>query len=240
MLYKTRGIVFRTVKYSDNSSITTIFTEKFGLRTYMIKGLGSSKTSLKKGAIQNLNLLNLVVYEKEKNNLQTIKEIESILPYHSIPFNIRKTSIIMFLNELLFHSIKEEAANQNLFDYVYHGLLEFDDLETGIENFHLQFIVGLTRFLGFFPRNNYSNQNMFFDLQEGVFVSDQPMHSNYLNSELSEKLNLMQQGPECLDQLFLHSSARNELLERFLLYFRLHLPSFGELKSHLVLKEVLA
>jgi len=240
MLYKTRGVVLRTIKYSDNSGITTIFTEKFGLRTYMIKGLGRNKTSLKKGSIQNLNLLNLVVYEKEKNNLQTIKEIESIIPYHTIPFNIRKTSVIMFLNELLYHSIKEEVANQFLFDYVYHGLLEFDELETGIENFHLQFVVGLTRFLGIYPRNNYSNQNQYFDLQEGVFVSDQPMHSNYLNIELSEKLSLMQQGPECLDRLFLNSSARNELLERFLLYYRLHLPSFGEIKSHQVLREILA
>lgn len=240
MLYKTRGIVFRTVKYSDNSGITTIFTEKFGLRTYMIKGLGSNKTSLKKGAIQNLNLLNLVVYEKEKNNLQTIKEIESIVPYHTIPFNIRKTSVIMFLNELLFHSIKEESANPALFNYIFLELINFDETNTSIENFHLRFMVGLTHFLGIFPRNNYSKQNQYFDLQEGIFVNDQPLHTNYVSVELSEKLSLILNNPESLEHMFLNVSARNELLERLLEYYRFHLPSFKELKSHLVLREVLA
>jgi len=206
----------------------------------MIKGLGSKKSSFKKGAIQNLNLLNLVVYEKEKNNLQTIREIENVVPYHTIPFNIRKTSVIMFLNELLYHSIKEESVNQDLFNYVFNGLIEFDELKEGVENFHLQFVVGLTKFLGIYPRNNFSDQNRFFDLQEGIFVCDQPLHTNFLNSELSEKLSQMQQGPECLSNLFLNSSARNELLEKLLTYYKLHFPSFGEIKSYRVLRDVLA
>ncbi len=240
MLYKTRGIVFRTIKYSDNSSITILFTEQFGLRTYMIKGLGGKKSSLKKGAIQNLNLLNLVVYEKEKNNLQTIREIENVIPYQKIPFDIRKTSVLMFLNELLYHSVKEEAANHDLFNFIFNGLLMFDEMETGTENFHLQFAVGLTRYLGIYPRNNYSENNRFFDLQEGVFVHDEPFHTNFLNKELSQKLSQMQIGVEYNQHLFMNAAARNELLERLLLYYKLHIPSFGEIKSHRVLKDVLA
>ncbi|MBE0639080.1 MAG: DNA repair protein RecO [Bacteroidales bacterium] len=240
MICKTSGIVFKTIKYSDHSLIVKIYTRAFGLRSYMIRGMNNRKSAARKSAFQPLSILELVVYEKEKEGLQSIREVESIYPYKSLPFDIRKSCIAMFMNEVMYRSIFSEEADDALFHFLHQSLISLDDAENSSENFHLRFLARLSRFLGFAPMNNFSPNNHFFDLQEGLFVSEQPMHNNFLDSSLSLKFTHLIADSEQMSGLMINALSRNELLAKLIDYYRLHLPGFGEIKSHLVLKDVLA
>ncbi len=235
MLQTTRGIVLKTVKYSESSVIVRIYTEHFGLRTYIIKSLTGKNNLRKKAMLQGLSLLNLVVYEKSTANLQHIKEMERACAFQTIPFDLRKSTIVLFLNEVLYKSIGEEVAGSDLFDFIYDELVSFDMLRENISDFHLQFLIRLSKYLGFTPRNNYSENNRFFDLQEGAFVSDMPHHNNYLKTDSSRRFSNFLSNSH---HAFNNHEERNEMLEKIILYYSLHVPSFGDLKSFAVLKQV--
>jgi DNA repair protein RecO (recombination protein O) len=239
MLHKTRGIVFRTVKYSDTSVIARIYTEKFGLRSYIIRAIKGKKSSSKIALLQHLSLLNLVVYEKDRGGIQNIKEMESARQFSSIPFDFIKSSVLLFLNEILYKAVHEEEANQSLFDYIFDSLCQFDEAAGGIENYHLHFTLGLTKFLGFYPRNNFSGQNEYFDLREGIFVENRPFHNNFMEPLQSRKLYQMLDTEMSQVSLFENSGERNAMLVNILDYFKLHVPGFIEIKSLPVLQQVL-
>ena len=239
MLHKTRGIVFRTVKYTDTSIIAKIYTEKFGLRSYIVRAVRGKKTSSKTSLLQHLSLLNLVVYEKNNGGIQNLKEIEAAHQFRNIPFDFIKSSVLLFLNEVLYKAIHEEEPNQPLFDYIFDALTGFDDAIEGIENFHLFFSIGLTKFLGFYPRNNFTERNEYFDLREGLFVENRPFHNNFTQPSISRKLNQMLDSSISQQSLFDNSRERNAMLVNILDYFKLHVPGFIEIKSLPVLQQVL-
>src|SRR6185369_7455791 len=108
MLHKTRGIVFRFTKYGDTSIIVTIFTELFGLQTYIVNGVRSKSAKSKIALFQPLTLLDLIVYYKENANIKRIKEIRCVHQYQTVQTDVRKSSIGMFLNEILNKTVKEE------------------------------------------------------------------------------------------------------------------------------------
>lgn len=240
MLYKTRGIVIHTIKYSDTSVIAKIYTEKFGLRSYLIRGVRSKKAKIRAAQLQHLNLLNLVVYEKGNDGLQNLKEMEVAYQYNSIPLNVIKGSVILFLNEVLYKSLHEEVANQSLFNYLFDALVQFDKTGQAFQDFHLLFLVSLSKYLGFYPRKNYSTRNKFFDLQEGFFISEKPLHSNFLQPGMAAKLNHALESKDLTANIFENTKDRNLFMEELLSFYRLHIPVFGEIKSHGVLHEVLS
>jgi DNA repair protein RecO (recombination protein O) len=240
MLHKTRGIIINTIKYSDTSVIAKIYTEQFGLRSYLVRGArGNRKSKTKSSQLQHLSLLDLVVYEKENNQLQNLRETETAYQFSSIPFDVIKGTMVLFLNEVLYKSLHEEGSNPELFGFLFDSLVKFDQLEDSFQDFHLGFLMGLSKFLGFYPRNNYSENNHYFDLQEGVFVSKKPLHNNFLNTNLAAKLNYMLKLNHLEGRIFDNTTERNQFMEKLLEFYRLHIPGFGELKSHKVLREVL-
>ncbi len=237
MLQKTRGIVLKTIRYSESSIIAKIYTEHFGLRSYIIKGVSGKTKNRKKALLQGLTLLSLVVYEKPGANLQNIREMENAFTFGSIPFDIRKSTIAMFLNEVLYKCLVEEAENTGMFRFVYDQVIGLDNSGDNVSEFHLRFLIEFSRVLGFLPRNNFSGLNAHFDLQEGIFMSHEPLHSNFLDKNLSRKFSRLLDLPD--GKVCNSPAMRNELLEKLILYYGLHLPTFGELKSVPVLKQVL-
>ncbi|MCD4664768.1 MAG: DNA repair protein RecO [Bacteroidales bacterium] len=169
MLHKTRGIVLNKVKYSETSLIVKIYTELFGLQSYLIRGIRNKKSKIKPSLLQHLALIELIVYHKEKKSIQHIKEIKSAYQFKSVPFDIRKSSIIIFLNEILYKVIKEEESNKSLFEFLFNTIQILDINEKGVSDFHLIFLVQLTKFLGFFPKNNFSKTRDNFNLEDGEF-----------------------------------------------------------------------
>ena len=137
MLFKTRGIVFRFTKYGDSSIIVTIFTELFGLQTYIVNGVRSKAAKGKIALFQPLTLLDLVVYYKENANIKRIKEVRCQHQYQTVQTDIRKSSIGIFMNEVLNKSVKEENQAQELFNFLFDSLVSLDGLKNDFENFHL-------------------------------------------------------------------------------------------------------
>ncbi len=239
MLHQTRGIVLHQTKYSETSLIVKIYTELFGLQTYMIRGVRKSGSKIKAGILQNLNLVDLIVYKKEKSDIQNIKEIRMFHQYKQIPFDVVKSSVLIFLNEILYKSIREEGADQDLFEFIFDSLEILDDIPDPV-NFHVLFLIRLSKYLGFYPRQNYTGKQKYFNLLEGEFEEKPILEKHSLTPELSSLLyKLTHTQFKDLKKVSLSGSERHQLVTGLLDYYAFHLPGFGNIKSHQVLREVL-
>jgi DNA repair protein RecO (recombination protein O) len=241
MIAKTKGIVFHQLKYSETSLIVKIYTRKFGIQSYLIKGARSKKSKFKPALFQHLSLLEIVASHKENNNLQYIQEIRSAYQYSSLPFNMIKSSIMVFVNELLMKSIKEEEANPALFDYIFQSMQWLDLATSGFVNCHLIFAMHLTRYFGFYPRGIYTPATPYFDFEGGCFENRKPVHLHYIQGPDAKKFSeLTETSFDTIENLKLNHDTRNSLLNQILKYYQLHLPNFGDLKSIDVLRMVLS
>ena len=184
-LYSTKGIVLNQIKYLNNSIIANIFTEKFGRQAFIIKGLRSKKSKIKANLFQPLFLLDMEIYYKMNRNLQSVKEIKNISPFSTIPYDYNKNAMAIFLAEVLYKTIKEEEANINLFEFLFNSIKLFDTLDNKFINFHLLFLINLSRYLGFYPNNNFSEYKVFFDLKNGEFVENDSSHFHIIDKKLS-------------------------------------------------------
>lgn len=221
MLHKTRGIVFRFTKYGDSSIIVTIFTELFGIQTYIVNGVRSKSSRSKIALYQPLTLLDLVVYYKENASIKRIKEIKCIHAYQHISTDIRKSALAIFINEILNKTVKDESHAQEIFEYLFHALILLDHQETSLENFHLIFLIKLSRFLGF-----------------GAHQSEEILGVRMLNPQEEELLKKLIKA-EFTESIPMSNEQRRNLLEAILRFYTLHVESLGEIKSIQVLKEVM-
>ena len=241
MLHKTRGIVLRTVDYSDTSIITKVYTELFGIQSYLIKGAKRKKASVKSNLFQPLSLLELVVYKKEKKQLQTLKEARPEIHFISIPHETAKTSILFFLDEVLLRCLHEEEYNPELFSFLHETVQALDAAENDFSNLHLIFLIRFSRHLGFFPHGNFSEATSVFDLREGRFTAKEPMHPDFLTRERSSLLGKIIIGNYySMEKLVLSGKERKNILDILLRYYELHLSNMGSISSHKVLEQIFA
>ena len=240
MLHDTRGIVFQQFKYAESSIIVKVYTENFGLQSYIVKGIRSKKAKIKSALFEPLNLLDLVVYHKERKDLHHFKEVKVAFVYQSIPVDFVKRSLLFFLNELLYRSIREQTPNKRLFEWLYNALTWLDLSGGNITNYHLVFCIQLSRFLGFYPKKEPQLKTNVFDLQEGQFLTNIPEHPHYIAGPVVALLDKFQDTSfELSGKVEITNKDRRKLLETLMMYYRLHLPDFGEMKSIEVLRSVL-
>jgi DNA repair protein RecO (recombination protein O) len=243
-LHKTKGIVLRAVKYGETSLIVTIFTELFGLQSYLVNGVrtSSKKGSGKANLFQPTAILDLVVYHNELKHLNRIKEFKWSYLYKNIFSDVPKNAVSLFMIELLTKCLKQPEANQELFEFCEDAFIHLDE-STGsvMANFPLFFALHLPVFFGFRISDEYSDKNSIIDLQEGMFVPERPDHFHFLEGKqaeiTSELLKMMQ--PEELEQLKLNHDFRRQLLFAYETYYALHIQDFGTMKTLPVLREVL-
>ncbi|MGX5688688.1 DNA repair protein RecO [Arcticibacter tournemirensis] len=241
MLHKTRGIVLKTTDYSESSVIVQVFTEKFGMQSYLISGVKKSKGRIRMNMLQPLHLLDMIVYHKPSGNIQRISELRNDPVFESIPYDVVKSSLAIFLNEVLYRSIRQHSADERLFEFLSQSIEVLDHLTKGLANYHLWFLLQLTRYLGFYPQSRSSSGSLYFDLKNGVFTRDLPLHLHFIQGSLvNHFVNLLSCNTETLEQVKLSSLERKELLTKMLEYYHLHIESLGEIRSHLVLEEVLS
>ena len=239
MLQSTRGIVFHQIKYSETSIIVKIYTEKFGLRSFLVRGARKKNAKIKASQLQHLALIELETYQKGSKDLQYIREIKVLHPFQSIPIDIRKSAIVVFLNEVLYKVVREEEPNPELFGYIFNAIQILDLKNSHFSNIHLLFLIQLSRFLGFFPKNNYSAKNPNFDLQEGEFTNAVGLESMIAIEPYSKYISfLCDTSFEKLEEFKIHPAHKNQLLEIILNFYKLHLPGIAEFKSFAVLKSV--
>jgi DNA repair protein RecO (recombination protein O) len=240
MLHKTRGIVFKTTDYGETSVIVQIFTEKFGLQSYIINGVKKPKAKISQNMLQPLHLLDMVVYHKNTGNIQRIAELKNSPVLQTIPYDVIKSCLAIFLNEVLYKAIRQQSADENLFDFVFSAVEWLDHQVTGLANFHLLFLMQLTRYLGFYPDRYLMNDADYFDMKNGVFSKYKPDSVLYLSPPHTQNFNRLLDGTfEGIGELKFNNDERRYLLTKLLEYYALHIEGFGIIRSHEILEEVL-
>ncbi|MDP4131052.1 MAG: DNA repair protein RecO [Bacteroidota bacterium] len=244
MLHKTKGIVLRTVKYAETSIIVSIFTEMFGLQSYLVNGVrtNSRKGSSKTGFFQPAAILDLVVYHHEPKNLERIKEYQWGHLYQHIFFDVVTNAVALFMIELLQKCIKQPESNPELYQFSEDALIHLDRASTTVQaNFPLYFALHAASFFGLQISDNYTLQKSYLDLQEGIFTEEKPAHPHFLGNPYSEitsqLLKVMQ--PAELTQVPLNKEKRRILLQAYLDFYSIHMTGFGSMKTLAVLRTIL-
>ena len=226
MLFKTAGIVLNYIKFRETSIIVKIYTEEFGLQTYIENGVRSTKSKGKIALFQPLTVLDLVVYNKNGKDIQRISELKCTRPFFSIATDIKKSTLGIFVSEILNLSLKEHTENAHLFEFLVDSLEFLENHEDQIENFHLYFLIGLSNYLGFGPE---SVQDIKLQLLE---------YGKVMAKENEAVIQKVIQGPFGRN-LDISKSLRMECLEVLIDFYRLNLDNFSGMKSLPILKEIL-
>ncbi len=240
MLTKTRGIVVRNVNFKDNSVICHIYTEDFGSQQFMLHGVRNQKGNVRPSHIMPLNLVDLVFYKKENAGIQQIKELRCNPVLQTVHFNIFKNSVALFMAEIINATVTEEEQNVDLFHFLEQFIQMLDYESDKIGNYPIYFLVHLTRYLGFYPKGQY-NENQVFNLNEGLFIDQAYEHINCLSPEMSKTLwQMLHTTTEHLTDIHFPRIIRANLLDQLLYYYEIHGLHGRKIKSHKVLREVLS
>ena len=235
-----QGIVLQSIRYGDTSLIVKVFTRNLGLRSYMVKGAFNRNSKSRAALFQNLHLINyLEASRPNKGSLGYLKDVQLSTVYQSIPFVINKSAILMYVSELLSKTIIEQEQNEVMFDFIVRSLLWLDLVEQDYANFPLFFTLELTRHLGFYPKANHET-GYCFDMMEGSFAHNLPVHPYYFDTENAQLLaQMLNVSIDEACRMPLRVSQRRELLDGLIVFMRLHAPVMNDFHSHEVLKTVL-
>lgn len=217
MLHKSKAIVFKSVKYKESSLIVTLLTRKFGIRTYIVNSVRTKKPKYSIALFQPLSLLEVVVYNKENANINRISELKAASLFTTIPYDNIKTAQVLFIAELLNKLIKEEEPSDDLFDFIFHSIELFDHLKDKYQNFHLQFLLKLSKYLGFAAESFHPLIRDHVDEEKGKHLSELLFSS-------------FDKGP------VISSAVRSNLLEDVLRFYRHQTDSALDLKTLQVFK----
>lgn len=237
---KIQGLVLQSLRYGDSSLIVKVFTRNYGVRSYMVKGAFNRNAKNKVALFQNLNLINYVEAGRpDGKTLGYLKDVQLSYVYQQLPMVMNKSAIVMYISELLSKTLVGQEQNTPLYDFVTQSLQWLDLVDAHYANFPLFFTLELTRYLGFYPKSDYQ-PNSSFDMMEGVFVHDLPIHPYYFDSEMAALLHgLMGLGVDEACALPLQVQQRRFLLDGLMVFMRLHAPVMKGFRSHEVLKAVM-
>jgi DNA repair protein RecO (recombination protein O) len=243
MLDSTRGIVLRSVKYGDTSLISTVFTEKHGIQSYLVQGVRSTKSKTNKASLlQPGMLLNMVVYHKPNTNLQRIREFQYAYIYNSVQQEIIKNSIAIFSVELLLRLLPEHAPMPELFDFAFYYFEQLDKLPaTETANLPVYFTIQCSKLFGYEIHGEYSTDTPHLNLQEGAFTHHLPQLGPYATDDEAKALSALLQQDEVqpITTIALNAEMRNRILDWLLDFLKQHTQHMGSIKSLEVLRAIL-
>jgi len=238
MLTKTRGIVLHTLRFSDTSSIVTIYTELYGRTSFMVRGINNKKSSTKAAFFQPLTLVDMDISFHPGKELHTIKDIRIDIPLAGISIDPVKNALALFISEILYRTLRLSSPDEQLYLFLAQSIQVLDYTQELTANFHLVFLLKLTRFLGCEPHFNQQD-GACFDLMNGEFVSMRPLHVHYISGSLAEALcQLATVDYFSIGQLTIGRSVRIDLLKTLIEYYKLHIPNFHVVNSLAVLQSV--
>ena len=236
---KTTAVVLRTIKYGDSSLIVDMLTEQMGRVSFLVRTPKTQKGKLKKQLFQPLTILSLVFDYRQRSSLQRIRDIAIAVPYITIPAVAPKIATAIFLAEFLSYVTRDEQRNTPLFEYIVSSLRWLDDADSGYANFHLVFMMRLSRFIGFWPNLDDYCEGCLFDLREARFTTVAPLHNDVLKAaEARQVCTLMRMTYSNMHAFRMNRSQRNRITDIILLFYRLHVADMPEMKSLAVLKEL--
>lgn len=239
MIEKTKGIVLHQIKYTDSGIIAHLYTKDFGRVSLLIKGMRKKKSGKHNIMFQPLSVIEVEMYHKTSREVQVLKEFSVAYSPYSIHSDIRKSSVAMFLGEVLSSILREESPHEELFDYIEQSVIYFDISTENFANFHISFLSGLSSYLGFEPSAPFSSEGIFFDMKEGSFVPVPPVHGFYADEEVSVILaKFFRSSYESANEIKLTGKQRNDVLDALITFYSLHLPGLKKINSLEILREV--
>jgi DNA repair protein RecO (recombination protein O) len=241
-MLKTSGIVFRTIKYGETSVIADIFTEEKGLHTFIGGGVRSARARMPFNLFQPMMVVDLVSYYRDDQNaVNRLKELRAGEIWQSIPFDIRRGAVALFMAEICRKSIQEAEENRALFSFLLENLRWLDTSPHPIANLHLHFLLGLSGFLGFQPEVDMEEREAcFFDLKEGTFSPVPLPHTHFLESEATaQMLALFRSDLENCHEIALTRPERKLLLSKLLQFYEFHVEGFNGVNTPEILEMVL-
>jgi len=238
-LESTRGIVLQQIKYGDTSLICQVYTEDFGRKSFLFKGIRSKKSKIHSNILQALFLINIEAYVKEGKDMSLVKEASAATIFSNFPYDIKKSAQAFFMAEVLSKCLREEEANRVLFSFIKNSVEYFDLMEKGSANFHILFLVKLSKYLGIYPSAKLNQEEIVFDMKEGIYKDHLPGHSDFIDPVNSGLLDdILNSNYDQLAGLQLNQKMRNELLDFILKFYSFHIEGISRLKSYGVLREV--
>ena len=239
-MQKMTGIVLHVLKYNDTSNIVDLYTEQVGRASFLVKIPRSRKSNVRNVLFQPLAFVEIEVDVRPVSSLHRIQEVKSLFPFRSLPYHPYKSSIGMFLAEFLYRALREEGENAALFAYLRHSILWLDECEgKSFANFHLVFLMRLSRFLGLYPNVDDYTDGCYFDMLNACFTPSFPMSGSFLKPDEAGRIRLLlRMNYETMHLFGMSRGERNRCLTVINDYYRLHIPDFPVLKSIDVLKEL--
>ena len=242
MIYTTKGIVLRTVKYGETSVIAGIFTEMFGIQSYIVNGVRTQGKTSKAHFFQPSSILEMQVYHNELKNLQRIKDLKWSYLYRNILSNVIKNAVALYMVELLQKCLKQPETNSDLFHFCEDAFLQLDVAENEIAaNFPIYFALQLAHFFGFRLQDNYSEERKHFSLREGNFTNKVLANDYSIEADISYHISQLLKAlhPADLTEIKLNKNIRKTILYTLEKYYNFHIPEFGAMKTLPVLHELL-
>lgn len=244
MLATSPAFVLKTTNYSETSVIAKVYTREWGLQSVMIKGVRSAKSRNKQNLLQPLSYVDISMYRNEKKQIQFAKEVRPYKQWKNTPFDYEKTAITFFINELLYKTIREEASDVQMFDFIDECLSTLDQRQKSLADFPIRFLIKASAMFGFAPLNNFTASNNLFNLSDGRFVCQPDPNLPQQDSILGAVPSQLLHNYLCMTDIYNDETAtnalqRNELLSALLEYFKIHFNQLGDFKSHVVLHEIL-
>lgn len=239
MLEKFDGIVLRTMKYSDNLMIADMYTRSHGRLSFLVPISSSARGRARRVLFQPLSMLSFTSLYKKGKSLSRISDVQPYMLYSTIQGNVVKSSIALYLSELLTYALREEGADESLFNFLDRSFTLFDNLESGYADFHLVFMAQLLKYLGIYPNIEDYSRYCYFDLLQGCTVREHPLHPDFLMpDDAAPFISLLCTGYDSMHKLSLNRKLRGEFLAILSAYYRLHVPDFPHLRSMEVLREL--
>lgn len=236
--YTSKGIVLNTLKYGEKGLIVQLLTASHGRQSYMVQGLGGRSRNAKLALFQPMFALEFEGIESSKMQMHRFGEVHSGIVMQSTPFDVKKSTIALFMAEVLHRLIKESEANSMLFDFVWGSIEALDAATEGVANFHLWFLSHLCRFLGFSPGNEHEPQ-AWFNIAEGVFTHEQPRPEHCMTQENALILrDMLECDVRYLSEVGLNRHQRVDFLEALIRYYGYHLDTIHSVQSIRILQEV--
>lgn len=236
--YKARGIVLGTLKYGEKGVIAHILTDTLGRQSYMVQGIRPSSHGSKMALLQPMFAVEFEGLTSSKMSMHRMKDLVPGMVLHTTPFDIRKSTQMLFMAEVLYRLIRENEPIESLFDFVWGSVQALDVLEEGVANFHLWFLANLSRPLGFSPDNEYSN-GAWLDIRTGHFTPHALIPSAALTPENARILHdMLECDVRYLGEIGLNRHERVEFLEAMLRYYTYHLEAIRTVESLNILKSL--
>jgi len=239
MLQKSRSVILHQLKYTDSGIIVQSYTRDFGRVSIIVKGMRSKKSGKHNVFFQPLSILDLVFYYKGTRSVQILRDFSLSYSPAGIYSDVRKSTIALFLGEMMTSVLREESPNQGMFDFIESSVKYFDQSVSAFSNFHISFLIGLSSYLGFEPGLRSDPANRYFDLENGIFTTMPPVHGNYADPEISAILaDFFRSSFNEAQSIPLTGILRNEVLETLIKFYSTHLPGLKKINSLDVLKEI--